>query len=444
LTECYDGHVYGLNRLEELQRTAPLGPTDAALAAELVLGVSRHRITAEHLAAHFYRGRWAGQRPALRVILATAVYQLCWLERIPEYAAVDQAVRQAKRYGRGSASLVNAILRKLVTCRGNVIQRPEEPDPRRYLPIDAQRGRVFSENVFPDPARRPLDHLIAVTSHPSWLVERWHRRFKPALCRQICDAGQRQPRLVLRPNAMRITPRELVERLRSAGHHAEQIADSDAVELQDAAAAGDLEVLHAGLCQPQDSTSQIALRLSPPLAGELVIDLCAGAGTKSTQAAEMMRDQGLVLAADSDPVKLAKMPENAERLGLTIIRPTPAEQLDGQLAALGRAPDLILVDVPCTNTGVLARRPEARYRASQRALSQLTAVQGQLLRRAASLAGPRTRLIYATCSLEREENEGAVEGFCQSLPEWHVEKQVFTLPDADRDGGFAALLVHRD
>ena len=442
LTACYDGNLFTHDLLAEMQASDPLSPQDAALAAELVLGVLRHRLTAEHLAARFHRGRWASLRPSIRTILALAVYQLCWLDRIPDHAAVDQAVRQAKRHGRGVAAMVNAILRKLAECRGEIIDRPENPDPRRYLSIDDRRGRWFSENVFPDPTRRPLDYLVAATSHPSYLVERWHRRFKPALCRTICEAGQRRPPLVLRPNTLRITPADLLDRLRAAGHEVSVLDGTDALILCNAPHVSDLAEFAAGLCQPQDSTTQIPLRLSPPQPGELVVDLCAGVGTKSTQAAELMRNQGLVIASDTDAGKLDGIPLTAQRLGLSIIQPTPADLLETILAGSSRQPDVILLDVPCTNTGVLARRPEARYRASNRDLLALVEIQRDLLRRAQALSAPDTRIIYATCSLEREENEDQAAWFGETFPSWRIQTQVFTTPDADRDGGFAAVLTH--
>ncbi len=441
LTACYDGHRFCRDLLSELQRAEPLSTLDEDLAAELVLGVSRHRITAEHLAARFYRGRWAGLRVPVRVILALAVYQLCWLDRIPDYAAIDQAVRQAKRHGRGTASMVNAILRKLAACRGEASARPEGPDPRRYLSVDADRGRLFAENIFPDPARKPLDYLVAATAHPPWLVERWHRRFKPQLCRRICEAGQHRRPLALRPNSLRVTAAELIELLARDGLQAIRLEASETVLLPAAPPVSQVFAILEGLCQPQDSTAQIPLRLSPPRPGDLVIDLCAGLGTKATQAAEMMKDDGLVIATDADPTKMDRLPEAAERLGISTIKPTPLDELESTLAAQGRAPSLILLDVPCTNTGALGRRPEARYRATRKALLSLVEVQRGLLRRARELAGPATRIIYATCALEREENEDQVSWFREEFPNWRVEKQAFTIPDQYRDGGFAAVLV---
>ncbi len=453
LLACHDGQRLSHDLLEEMQKAEPLGDADAALATELVLGVLRHRLTAEHLAARYYRGRWAGLPIGIRLLLALGVYQLCWLERIPDHAAVDQAVRRAHRHGRHAAATVNAILRKVAAERGNLTDRPDQPDPRRWLPVEPGRGRMFSENVFPDPARRPLEYLIAVTSHPAWLVERWHRRFKPTRARQVCDAGQRRPPLVLRPNRLRITAAELFERLHRGDHEATRLADGEAILLRRPTAAHDVPEIDEGLCQPQDSTAQAVIRTAAPRPGEFVLDLCAGSGTKTTHAAEWMDNRGLVLATDAEDWRLERIAPAAARLGITIIQAVPLAALEKRLADIGRSPDLILVDVPCTNTGVLARRPEARYRASQKALAELVAAQREILLRAEALAGPRTRIVYSTCSLEAEENEEQVRWFCAAdrggdgpspAGPWQVSREAFTLPDADRDGGFVAVLTRAE
>jgi 16S rRNA (cytosine967-C5)-methyltransferase len=163
-------------------------------------------------------------------------------------------------------------------------------------------------------------------------------------------------------------------------------------------------------------------------------------GTKSTQAAELMGNDGIVLATDIDAAKLARVAAGAERLGLTMVQTTPLGALDAALSTIGRPPDLILLDTPCTNTGVLARRPEARYRASQKTLTALTKTQSDLLERAAALAGPTTRIIYTTCSLEKEENEDQARAFSQRHQQWRIAEESFTLPDLDRGGGYAAVI----
>lgn len=441
LLECYSGQSFSHHVLDDMLSERPLSPLDASLAAELVIGVTRHRITAEHIASRFYKGRWAGLRESIRVLLALGVYQLCWLDRIPDHAAVDEIVTIGNRQGRETAGVLNAVLRKIAECRGDVIECPETPDPRCYLAIDETRGRVFSQNIFPDPARKPLDYLVAAMGHPPYLVERWHRRFKPALCRQVCEAGQRRPPLALRPNPLRCTREELAARLTSDGLHPVLLDGSQAVLIRDAGAAVELDAVREGLCQPQDATSQIALTLAPPQRGQFVVDLCAGVGTKSTQAAEMMANDGLVLASDIDENKLERIPDAAARLGLSIIETVHADGLRDAIARTGRTPDLIFADVPCSNTGVLARRPDARFRASHKALMELLPIQREILATAAALAGDHTRLIYSTCSLEAEENEEQVRAFCETTPGRRIERDVFTLPDPDRDGGYAALIV---
>jgi len=459
LTESYYGDAMGHDLLEAAQARSRLSATDAALAAEIVLGVSRWRITCEHIASHFYKGRWAGLRERERVVLAVGVYQLCWLDRVPEYAAVDETVKIAHRYGKGFAAVANAILRHVVEIRGEIVESSPDLPPRRYLPLEPHRVRLFTEDVLPDPARKPLEYLIAAYAHPAWLVERWHRRFKPVLCRKILEAGQRRPVLALRPNTLRITAvhlrEQIIAELRAAGAAppeneitVENLAlkpggTGECVIVRRPIPATQLSAVRDGLCQPQDLASQRVLLLDPPLPGQFVIDQCAGVGTKSTQAAELMGNEGVVLAADVDEVKLQSSMQAAARLGIGTLQTSTIEKLGEALARISRAPDLILVDAPCLNTGVLARRPEARYRAGQKALTQITELQRQILDHAASIAGPATRIIYSTCSLEAEENEKQVERFVADHPDWKKAEQHFTLPTFDCDGGFACALEHR-
>lgn len=460
LRELYDGESASRDLLAGLESESAFAQADAALTAELVLGVTRHRITCEHLAAHYFRGRWSGVRPSIRTAFALGVYQLCWLDRVPDHAAVDQTVRLAMRYGKGTADTVNAVLRKIAAARGDVIARPEAPDPRRYLPLDERRGRLFKEDVFPDPARRPLEWLVAATGHPMYLVERWHRRFKPALTGQICEAGRFRRPLTLRANQTRIAPDALALRLSQRGLLAECITEAravivrgrtgessthkagtaDSMEAHRPIHAADIPEIAEGLCQPQDATAQLVLASVGLKPGRVVLDLCAGLGTKATQAAECMNDRGVVIATDIDDRKLEAVTASAARLGLTSVQTTPMPALDAALREPGRPVDVILVDAPCSNTGVLGRRPEARHRASHKHLLELIAIQRDVLAKAAALAGPATRILYSTCSIEREENEEQVAWFTATNPDWHAAESRLTLPSPDWDGGFFAML----
>jgi 16S rRNA (cytosine967-C5)-methyltransferase len=441
---CSEGQPLAHELLDEMRSAEPLSQADEGLVYELSLGTIRHRLTCEHIAAHFYRGRWEGLSLRLRCIIALGVYQLCWLTRVPDHAAVDETVQLARTCGSKAAALANALLRKIADARGEImpVTVPSHlpPTPRRFLRIDEHQARLFTEDIFPDPARRPLDYLVTATSHPPYLVERWHRRFKPLACHQICAAGTRRPRLVLRVNTLRITVAQFQERLTAAGRTFRCFEDSTAIELTDHAALAQLPEFAEGLCQPQDSTAQRAMLLAAPSPGEFVVDLCAGAGTKATHAAELIGGHGLVIACDPDTDRLTRLDANAARLGTTIVQKATPAGLDAEIARAGRPPDLIVLDVPCTNTGALARRPEARYRASHKSLLALAAVQREILSNAVRLAGPATRMLYSTCSIEREENEDQMEWFIGQHEGWRIGQQKLTLPDDRRDGGFAAML----
>lgn len=444
LLPCFDGQGRAREHLDAMQARASFSADDFALAVELTTGTLRRRITLEHIASRFYRGRWEGLPLSVRLILALGVYQLCWLDRIPAHAAVHEAVALARKRGKGAAATVNAVLRAVEKCRGVVTDQPGSPDPRRWLPIDAARGRVFDADVFPDPARRPLEHLVTVTGHPMYLVERWHRRFKPRLCRQICEAGMTRSPLVLRANRLRATPQALFDELTAAGLSCRLDGETGAVTVTAGVALADLPQFEAGSCQPQDLASQRVLARNPPAPDEFVLDLCAGVGTKATQAAELLGDRGLVLAHDVDARKLDRLREGAARLGITILLAVGPGELEKALADVGRAPDLILVDAPCSNTGVLARRLEARYRATHRQLVEVTQLQRNILEQALRLAGPRTRILYATCSIEREENEEQARWACETFDSWRISGEELALPDRGHGGGYWALLQRGD
>lgn len=440
LVATYDGQSRCTDLLDLWQNKAPMSDADVGLARELALGVARRRITCEHIASHFYRGRWPGLREKLRVILAVGVYQLCWLDRVPDHAAIDQAVRQSKKLGVGAAKISNAVLRQVQRHRGEPVERTTEFDARKTLLLDANRQATFSTDVFPDPQRKPLAYFEAAYGLPPWLIERWHRIFKPAGCRQICEATIQRPGLTLRPNSLKITTDDLFARLAERGLNPARSDDGNSILLDSTASAASVPEIGEGCCQPQDETAQQALRHAELRPGMFVIDYCAGVGTKSTQAAELMQNEGRVIATDIDAHKLERLGGAANRHGIDIIETCSIEEIVARIRDANRSPDVILIDAPCTNTGVLARRPEARYRANQQSLAELTAIQGEILRQAAALSGPTTRLIYTTCSLEREENEQQVKAFLKGDSTWKLAIEQLTLPEGPCNGGYFAVI----
>ena len=460
LAEAGHGRRTARDSLDHLLTRCRIRPEDSALAAELVWGVMRHRLTLQTVLRPLAGRAWERLSSRLRCILLVAAYQMIYLSGVPDFAAVSEAVEQGKREGgRRTAGFVNAVLRSL---QRRLVQRDAPgppPELRSCVPTGPGRYARFDTPVLPDPATDPVAFLSASTSHPEVLVRRWRDRYGPERLEQILRAGAGRPPPVLRANRLKTSEAALASRLRSEGFDAEAVFDPPhradrgvgpgGVVVSKPASVGPLlktAAFEEGLFQPQDIAAMWPVWLIDPQPGSVGLDLCAGLGTKSTQAAELMGDRGLVIATDIDSARLPSIDRNAARLGITCVRTVPMDRLAGVLAEQPHL-DWILIDAPCSNTGVLGRRPEARYRFKPRLLDQLRRVQDELLDRAASLARPETRLCYSTCSLEPEENEAAVEEFRCRHPQWRISERRLTLPRSGerpaewRDGGFATILV---
>lgn len=442
LSDLREGRRTARESIDDLAGRTPLPPQELALAAELVMGVVRHRLTLAKVLGGYATHGWQRVSRQLQDILMTGAYQIIWLDSVPAFAAVNEAVEQGWAAGGAKASrFVNAILRQLLRDIEHRRLPVGQADLMRAIPVNDAECLQFRRAVLTDPGVNLTTYLAEVTSHPTWLVGRWIRHFGRAATEAICRAGMRRPATMLRPNRLRIDGGGLAARLREQGFAAELTPTGGVVVTSSAAGLMQSEAFMAGLFQPQDPTAMRAVQHMDLSPGQTVLDLCAGVGTKSTQMAEMMGNRGLIVATDKDAGRLELLRANCTRLGVGIVRATAAEEIRATAAGLERV-DWILVDAPCSNTGVLSRRPEARYRVDERALRELAAIQARVLDLADELARPGTRLLYATCSLEPEENEQAAAAFAVRHAGWAMTDSELTLPSHDgpvagwHDGGY--------
>ena len=424
------------DELHDLFEHFDLAPRDRGLALQLAAGAIRHRRTLRLIISHVRggRGREGAIQPPLRRILELGAFQLLFLDRVPAYAVVNEAAQAArrtagKRSGDKAAGFVNGVLRGLVRL---IAGRDPEGCPARDALPHPEGGVVrLKEPVLPDPKESRAAFLGAAYSFPDWLVARWLAAFGEQ-AEELCRWSNRRPRVFARVNPMLqgyLAPGEC-----ALGPHAGS-ADVSAME------SGRLEgLLTQGAVTVQDPSAMLAVEALAPAPGESVLDLCASPGTKTMQIVEAMGDRGRVVACDRSEDKLVPIRETVAARGLasvTVCLP------DGLAAA---APpggfDAALVDAPCSNTGVLARRVEVRWRLRPEDLVELPRIQGELLARAAGLIRPGGRLVYSTCSLQREENDDAIARFLKGSAGWRLVRSDLTLPGADYDGAFRALLAH--
>ncbi|HUT01894.1 MAG TPA: transcription antitermination factor NusB [Phycisphaerae bacterium] len=422
---------------------AGLSRVDAALARELALGSARRRATLEAvLRAYLVR---PDRHPpgVLREILLVALYQVLFLQRVPDFAAVNEAVEQAARFRhRRQSGLVNGVLRTV--ARGvSEEQAGPVPTAREVVPCGAERYRTLDRPVFPDPRAEPAAYLASAYSLPAELAERWLARFG-SLEKAIAIATHADARapLVLRVRGGTEDVESVLAELSSAGVAARRHVNGQSIVLDDWCDVTSLAPFKRGVVQPQDPTATAVVVLAQPKPGMSVLDFCAAPGTKTTHLAERMRNEGSIVALDVSQEKLERIEANCRRMSANIVSTRMAGQA-GRLEA--GSFDLVLADVPCTNTGVLARRAEARWRFSRDSLSAAVRDQKLLIRAAGQFVRRGGRLVYSTCSLEPEEGPEIARWYQKYEMRMQLKREELTLPDGAgdptrwRDGGYTAV-----
>jgi len=435
-------------------------------ATDLVHGTVRNRGAIDAVIAKFSGRPTARIDARLLTILRVAVYEIAYNPATPVYSIVDEAVNTAgKSGGKRQSGFVNAVLRQIVRHVSNRQADLAQANPRRTLVQTPQAGCEFDTDFLPDPATDAGTHLSLRFSLPSWLVAEWLEEFGPERTLEICLACNRRPSLYIRVNTLRTTAEDLLARLQGAGAQAEPVC-SDAVrrypdmplrahyEQEDAAqgsamiriagphAVTQLPGFSEGLFSVQDLSASMAARILDPQPGWSILDLCSAPGSKTTQMAELSREAASITATDIDATRLERVAENIARLGLRSVTIVPHTQI-GQGAERF---DAILVDAPCSNTGVLSRRVEARFRVTAQAVKEIAAIQKGLLAKTASLVKPGGRICYSTCSIQKRENQDVVRDFLAGHREYELASESLLLPSTspfDHDGSYVALLMRK-
>lgn len=387
-----------------LRRKEPLSPPDRALLTQLVYGTLRWRGRIDWLLGQYLERPLSRMNPYLRNLLRLSLYQLFFLRKVPDYAAVHEGVELAKRYGGArAAALVNGVARKILREK----EKLSLPDPKKDAP----------------------GALSVIWSHPEWLVRRWLDQFGREETELLLEANNEDPPLTLRANRLRTDRDVLVERLRARGLDAAPARWSpQAIHLRRASAPDELPGYKEGFFQIQGEASQLVGRLLDPKPGERVLDGCAAPGGKTTHIAELMGDSGEIIATDISARGLEKLRGSAARLGLKSIRPFHQDAASGLSAPLAAPYDRILVDAPCTGLGTLRSHPEAKWHREERDIQRLSALQKKILNRLSPYLKPGGILVYATCTLTREENEEVVEDFLARQRDFILEDPRDYLP----------------
>ena len=401
------------NLLEIALATARLSSADRGLCQELVYGVVRWQATLDRLIA---RKTVSGRepRPALMNLLRLGLYQIFWLDRIPPHAAVNEMVELAKVSGYVSqAGLINAIL-------------------RGYLREFEAVKKILADMKISQPALG--------WSQPDWLVERWRKNFGEEKTRALLEWNNTPPKTFARVNTLKADAGRLVERWREEGLEYDFITrdwtgENLVFELKAHPPLNALGSFRDGWFYIQDPSTLLAVRELGAQPGETILDLCAAPGGKAMFIAQQMDNHGRLVAHDAFADRLKLIEENGKRLGVTCAEVTAT--FNFQPATFDR----ILVDAPCSNTGVMRRRVDLRWLIQPHEIERLRGTQLTLLKQAATVLKPGGVLVYSTCSLEPEENTQLVKQFFSEHSSFKLESERHLLPFADDvDGAYVARL----
>ena len=380
---------------------------DAALCSRLVYGVMQNRMLLD-----FYIGAYCSQKPdhlqpPLLDILRLGAYQILYLDKIPDSAAVNESVKLAKEFKRAQASgLVNAVLRKLSQNKENLPEIPQR-DPEKYLSIRY--------------------------SHPKWLVKRLLAVLGREETEAYLAANNDVAPLTVQINPLKTTQAELIAELESAGVTVKEHPwVSGCLELSGTGDLTVLEAFRAGKFLVQDPAARLVSLIAQVQPGQKVLDVCAAPGGKSFSAAFAMDNQGLVQSCDLHENKLKRIHDSAERLGITCVE-TAAMDGRSRNEAWVEAFDTVLVDAPCSGLGIIRKKPDTRYKKADD-LFTLPVIQSAILDNASAYVKKGGTLVYSTCTILPEENEQVADAFLAEHPEFSRESFTLPQPVGETDG----------
>jgi len=402
--------------LDNELKTQELGDLDKGLLTELSHGVLRWQNRLDWVLNGFSHGNFSKSEINVKNTLRVALYQILFLDRIPPAAAVNEGVEFIKRIrGEKPAGLVNAVLRNIIRNRDGIRYPPEEEDPVQYLAV--------------------------FYSHPSWMVRRWVARLGAEETKKLLVAGNERPVLSLRINKLKVEPGLFLRMLDQQKIEYTGSSHIDYfVKVKSLARIGEMDLFRNGMFTVQDESAALPSLLLAPQPGDRVLDLCAAPGGKTTNLAEMMKNEGEVVAIDKYEAKLHLIKASCERLGLRNVNLRAADALTlDELAA-----DRILLDAPCSGLGVLAKKPDIKWKRDVGDIAKLASIQSEMLDNAARLLKPEGVLVYSTCTMEPEENQDVVRAFLQRHPEFRVESAAhYVSHDLVNPEGFVETFPHR-
>lgn len=414
-----DGEYSHIALKQVLDKYQYLDKKERAFITRVVNGTLERMIELDHIIHSFSKVKVNKMKPVIRMILRSGVYQIKYMDAVPDSAVCNESVKLAGKRGfTGLKGFVNGVLRNVSRNLARVEYPSREKDPEGYLSIRY--------------------------SLPAWLAAQWISEYGLEKAEEIGEGFFAERPLCVRCNTSRISREELAERLRREG--VEVTPDEEvpcALWLQGYDHVAGLPEFREGLFYVQDLSSMRAVLWADPKEGDQVLDVCAAPGGKAIHVAEMLRGTGMVEARDLTDYKIGLLEENIRRAGLANIQ---AVKWDATLPDPEKEEkmDIVLADLPCSGLGVLGKKPDLRYKMTPEKEEELARLQQKILSVAQAYVKPGGTLVYSTCTIHRAENEENTRWFLENHPKFRLRKERQLFPGADRGDGFYIAVMEKE
>ncbi len=393
-------------------------PKSKGFVRELVYGVLENKMLLDYIIDALIESDVKKLRLSDLIILRMGLYQLIYMDSVPEYAAVNESVILAKAYARGRQGFINGVLRGYIHKRYDIKLPDRTQDELRYLSIKY--------------------------SYEPWIISLWMEAYDVDFVEKLLEAGNQTPDLTIRLNWLKVMKEDLIQSLKDKGYKVEEGHYSqNALHVSGDDLLG-TKLYKNGMFSIQDEASQMVAQLLEPAHGDLVMDVCAAPGGKTLAIAERMNNTGTVIASDIYKRKMEMVAKEAERLGITNVKTRTWDGTKVDSTMVGKA-DKVLVDAPCSGLGVVRRKPEIKYKQNNQEMSELPVKQLGLLTASSKYVKPGGVLMYSTCTINPYENERVVSDFLRKNPAFRVDQTKQMLPHVHKtDGFFICKMIKKD
>ncbi|MBR2045399.1 MAG: 16S rRNA (cytosine(967)-C(5))-methyltransferase RsmB [Agathobacter sp.] len=402
-----------LNKYQYLEKQ------ERAFLTRLAEGTIEHMLEMDFVINSFSKVKVKKMKPLIRNLLRMSVYQLKYMDSIPDAAVCNEAVKLAKKRGFGQLrGFVNGVLRNI--------------------------ARDLDKLQYPDEKLEPVRFLEVAYSVPAWMVEQWIKDYGFAQTKSICESFLKERPITIRTNLLRIKPEELKTRLEAEGVNVVAVPEVPyAFEISGFDYLQSLESFEEGLFYVQDISSMMVAEVAAPEKGSYIIDVCAAPGGKSSHLAEKLEGTGMVEARDLTEYKVSLIEENIERHGLENMN---AVQMDATVldeASVNKA-DVLICDLPCSGLGVMGKKTDIRYKMTAEKQQDLVKLQREILSTVHAYVKPGGTLVYSTCTIHKGENEDNVNWFIKEHPEFELKSCEQMFPGGTyHDGFFIAKMIRK-